>query len=221
MILDTFKAQFSDHVESDLLRIENMLLSPAFLAGIGANSIGMIIPPGIPVTSNIATAHDMMTSQNIWNMPRPWPYQYFVGEVEDEVSAYTYGGTMTTFERKARLAVYQDNADGFRKKIFKHFEEVYRSQGIVDFLHEKNLANLRNFKFIVENSFKNEIKAYIGYMLEMTFLVGLKSSSFFTRMIELFEVGGVPCGWLGDVRFSEGADPRQCMAMLHFGKQAS
>jgi len=223
MILDTFKAQYSNELEGDLLRIEKMLFNSDFLVGIGENSGDMSIPPATPIITDIMQAHAMMTSQDVWAMPKPWPYQYFVGEVEDEAAAHNFGHGMTTAERKARLAIHKENIDSFRPKLFAHLAQVYKQQGVVEFLARKGQFELREkkFLFVVEDSFPNSLEAYIEYMIEVAFLAGLTASKFFTRMIELLELGGLPCGWLGGVCYSEGADPWQCMAMLHFGKQAS
>lgn len=220
MIFEIFNASFSDRLEADLARIEKMLLSPKFLQGIGKNSSEMSVISDVPVITDLVIAHNLMTSQEIWDLPEPWPYQYFVGEVEEAISKHSYGIGMASSERRHRLGLFKENLDSLGSKILSRLKQVYEQHDIVNFLcQNSSLESKEKLIFYAENSFQNSIEAYIEGMIKVSFLSGLDTSNFFVRMIELFEMGGLPCGWLGGVRYENGADPKECMAMLYFGSR--
>ena len=56
--------------------------------------------------------------------------------------------------------------------------------------------------------------------IDTALLGGMNRSPIFTRMLEAFETGGIPCGWLGPLLPEDGGDPVRAIALLHFGKQA-
>lgn len=35
------------------------------------------------------------------------------------------------------------------------------------------------------------------------------------RLFQAYKTGGMPCGWLGETDYQDGADPTECLALFH------
>lgn len=221
MLSDLFSACENNIIRSDIGKIELVVTSDRFLRGLGKKSKNEVINLDAPIIGDLLEAHSMMTSQEVWDLPEPWPYQYFIGEVEDEAAKFEYGTVALSEERLKWLKIYRFQADTVNKRLMDHLYSVYQKNDINHFLAEiPELGDVdkTQFEFIVNNSLPNEICSYIHYMIEVAIMVGLENTLFFRRMLEIFSLGGLPCGWLGGTKHEDGADPEDCMAMLHFGK---
>lgn len=221
MILDLLKTD-DPVAQRDLERIDRLLLGDIFLKGLGVRASEVPPPDDFPVVEDIVVADSMIRLQDIWDTPEPWPYQYFPGIVEWESHRIEYAPEIDKKKRdNAMNAVYRN--DEYFQYCIKKIEESYERNNTVIYIIENNNNHSKKDSYvehIITMVLEHNIQAYVSFFVETAFLGGLDRSPIFKRMLEAFETGGVPCGWLGPLP-EDGGEPKTAIALLHFGKQGN
>lgn len=204
---------FDESSERWLIKLDELLQSDIFLSGLGETPPPIPKSLGYPTVSDIDKADDLWVSQEMWVMPRPWPFQYFCQELENA---------------EGMQAKSYSEAGGDIAKIRKetHFKTPGKWRIGGGMFGQNTLDRLEQIKVGQQGITENHDKLFITDMVENCFLLLLKScymggidqSEFFYRMYEGFMAGGVPCGWLGDVALADGGKAQDCLVMLHFGE---
>jgi hypothetical protein len=213
MIFDYFEAE-DPHVRHDLQRIDNLLKSDTFLKALGKDADELTAPDDFPIITDVIYAEKMLHSQEIWDMPKPWPYQYFA-EITDCIEHLKF----LSYEDKVKLdGIINKNIDAFGKHFLEFLGTKYEQHQIVRFLYEKvDQAKYDKVEKIeVIESFQNDIDAFIYYLIDASYYGGIDAWPEMKRIYEAFLTGGLPCGWVGPLP-EDGGDPRKCMQLLHFG----
>jgi hypothetical protein len=181
---------------------------------LGCNANSAPSAAEFPIVTDINLACLQMTSQEMWDLPKPWPYQYFPGVVEDEAARLEFETGLSKSKRAELNEQYQVNIDGFVTACFDLIERKFNEYGVKDFLK----ANIGTGKIeFINDVLQNEIQAYVQLMLAgVYFGSSLSQSPLFYRMYEAFKTGGIPCGWVGSLP-EDGGDPKTCLQLLHFG----
>ncbi|MBS9718000.1 hypothetical protein ACFFUT_07325 [Pseudohalocynthiibacter aestuariivivens] len=202
----------------DLEQIELLLKDDIFLKAIGINAQQMEKPEYFSVLTDVKKAHEMMTSQEIWDLPEPWPFQYFVGVVEDEAGRLKYENGLVNEERLRLGRVFRSKFDDFSRNFFEIVSDSFRRNEVRSFLAstlEGVVVDEQNFQEII-NVFFNEIHNYISRIIEGICYAGMDQSPLFKQMYKAFLTGGIPCGWIGPLP-EDGGEPSECLQILHFG----
>ena len=206
----------------DMERIGALVLSDTFLKGLGANAEECVIPSDFPVVTDILRAKELLVPQELWDLPEPWPYEEIVSVVGEEAGRLTYKTGISTQRRQ--------EIDSFRHEwnrridvpLLDHIDTFYERYDIKTYLRKKSASpqlEEETFERIAENTFKNNIHGFILYVTEAAYLGGVSKSPIFARMLESFEIGGFPCGWIGPLP-EDGGDPVKAVAVFHLGKQS-
>ena len=221
MILDILKTDNPD-TYNDLEKINALLESDTFLKAIGAQAITVASPSDFPVQTDIILAGKMMYSQEIWDMPEPWPYQYFVGVIEDGADFYRH------VDQKERLKIQEEylnssRLEKFGNKLDDAIDRAFEKNSVEQFLLLKSKeqgANGEEAIFIIKDVFPNNISAYLEYLVQAAYYGGINKFPVFERIYEAFTTGGVPCGWVGKLP-ENGGNPKECIQLLHFGNKGT
>jgi hypothetical protein len=218
VILDFFHTD-SEVTRRDLLHINSLISSDIFLKGLGKDAKTIVISTEFPIICDIVYAQKIMTSQDIWDMPEPWPYQYFPGVIEDGIEHSKHA----TYEQRVELRkIISKNSDLFGQFLWEVIQEKYRKHNINEYLAATVKSKKYEYEFlefIVNNSFKNDIHGYISYLIDAAYYGGISASPIFQRVYTAFMTGGIPCGWVGPLP-ENGGDPKLCMQLLHFGRKS-
>jgi hypothetical protein len=213
MILDYFSSDDSI-VQRDLKKIDDLVNSSKFLMALGCNANSAPSAAEFPIVTDINLACLQMTSQEMWDLPEPWPYQYFPGVIEDEAARLEFKTGLSKSKRAKLNEQYQCNIDGFVTACFALINKRFNEYGVENFLTIK--MGCEDFEF-VNDVLQNGIQAYLQLMLAgIYFGPSLSQSSLFYRMYEAFITGGIPCGWVGSLP-EDGGEPKACLQLLHFG----
>lgn len=74
----------------DLERVGTLLRSDMFLKGLGVRAEECLIPNNFPVVTDVIRADELQVPQELWDLPKPWPYNEIVGVVEEEAGRMRY-----------------------------------------------------------------------------------------------------------------------------------
>jgi len=213
MILEIYKDGWLGNPK-DLQKLDNLVSSDTFLKTLGGPYGANLAATGFPIVNDIFLADDMMTSQEMWDLLEPWPYQYFVGVIEDESGRLMYKTGVSKEKALAISDFIRVTSDAYAEQILRLLEQLYNKNNTLDLadrFQDKSRA-----EYILTDSFKNSIIGYLHYMIKGALFAGLDNSPVFQRMYEAFLTGGIPCGWVGPLP-EDGGDPVECMQLFHLG----
>jgi hypothetical protein len=226
-LIDIFEPQ-KPEVQRDIVRIDQIIQSDLFLQGLGVFAKELKIPRGFPIVDNYLKAAEMLLSESIYSTPEPWPYQCFMEVWEEEDGRIQFSSSMSSDEG-IRIDNYieerRQKYDGdFTADMFEHMQFSYKKHRIKEFLLQTHpsLEGIEGWimedpEYIICNNFKNEIEGFIWRLIKTSFYIGLNNSSFYARIIEIFETGGIPAGWVGPTPENGGGKPVDCLQLLHYG----
>ncbi|MBT2971690.1 MAG: hypothetical protein KME56_17455 [Candidatus Thiodiazotropha sp. (ex Ctena orbiculata)] len=216
MIFDYFEAD-DPLKHRDLQRIDDLLSSDHFLKALGKDAHALMVPDDFPVVTDVIYAEKMLHSQEIWDMPEPWPYQYFA-DITGRINPYDH---VTIEERIEIEKIRKKNIDAYTKNIILFLDSKYEEYQITQFLCESVDHEKFQKDVVVEiiRSFQSDIDAFIDNMIYASYYGGIDASPEIKRIYEAFLTGGIPCGWVGPLP-EDGGDPNKCMQLLHFGRSS-
>lgn len=206
--------------QSDLNRIDCMLCSDNFLKALGVNARNSPPNIGFPVVTDLAQATELLRPVELYRLPEPWPYQEFYAVIEDEDAKL---GCRTGISDDRQYALSQLTSE-YSPRLWRDLSErvslAFETHKVRDYL----LSQCRNddfknetFSFFVEELIPHNISGFVYHIIKTVYYGGLQSSRINLRVLEAFETGGLPCGWLGPLP-EEGGDPVKAVAVLHFGE---
>ncbi len=208
---------------SDLKRIDAILCSSVFLKGLGVNASDAPSPMGFPVVADLVRAKELMRPTNLYHIPEPWPYQEFYTVVEEEWGRMAF---CTGLSERSQYMLSQ-RIMGFSGPLASALQGLVAATLEVNQVHEhfvsRDCSKLSEGELLL--SFTSElvphhIVSLVQYMVRAVYYGGLDNSRINYRVLQAFETGGIPCGWLGPLP-GEGGDPVEAIAVMHFGPAAS
>ncbi len=217
MILDTIQTD-SEQIQRDVQRIKRLLESEAFFGGLQKHP-SPLSPQWEPFTvTDPILAMSMIYSQQYWGQPEPWPYQYFCGELASATGRIAYVLVDKDRYERANEILYEV-IDPFLDEVTALIEAKFNPTNIPDSvvgvsdIRDINLDKTedKGVDLMTENA-----AAFLWETLQAVYLIGLDDAPFHARVLEAFEAGGLPCGWVGPV-WEEGGDPEKSVRMFHLG----
>ncbi|KKD57840.1 hypothetical protein RN22_24240 [Grimontia sp. AD028] len=218
MISDLFP--FNDGLKNnDLDKIDDLVCSNGFLGGLGVCAKEKHLTLDFPHLHDVSKSYEMMTSQEIWDLPEPLPYQYFPGILEDEAGRLQYETGLNNTERENIAKVYRAGVDRLGLYLFDKIDGAYTRHNIEVFLSDVTCehSHEKGLDWIIKNGIRNEIEGYFEYIVKGICYGGLYKSPIFSRVYEAFLTGGIPCGWVGPTP-EDGGEPVNSIQLLHFGQ---
>lgn len=228
-LIDIF-IPLNEECEEDISRIDALIHSKNFLKGLGKNAHILQMPKDFPIVDNYLKAAEMLLSESIYDTPKPWPYQCFMEVWEEEDGRIKFNSSLSDVDRikigddiERKKNQYGD----FGGDIFKLIKLQYDRHEIKEFLlnrvtpiedTEEWISD--NPEDIICNGFPNEIEGFINGLINTSFYIGLKKSPFYARILDAFETGGLPAGWIGQ-KPEDGGNPKNCIQLLHYGTRNS
>lgn len=200
-----------------------MVEGEAFLKGLGVRAAECPISDKYPIVSTFAEAEEYMSPKLLDDVPDPWPYQVFYLMVDEEIGRIKFSSGLPKEFRKLRQRQFFENDTEFTMHIIKRIEIAYKVNSIYEmekaqsYRQESKEVNVFGHRC---TKIMDQIGAYIHRMIEAAHYTTLSDSPLFTRMLEAFETGGMPCGWLG-TDILDGGDPKDAVVLLHMGPALS
>ena len=214
-------------VKEDIKRIDNLIHGDIFLKGIGINSLELEKPVTFPVIDNYLKAAEMLLSESMYSMPEPWAYQCFMEVWEEEDGRIMHGSELSRVEGieiNKYLEQKQQDYGYFTNDMFELIKGKYVQHDVKEFLLGTNASKediedwiAEDLEYVICDSFPNEIEGFISGLIKTSFYIGLEESPFYTRVLEAFETGGIPAGWVGATPENGGGTPKNCLQLLHYG----
>lgn len=218
MIENYYKSDVN-YLSQELINLEKLYLNnDYFLVGLNDSYKGKNFDKEIPIIQNIVRAEELMCSQDSCELPEPRSYQYFIGEIEDEIGRLRYKNEFHSEDNPKVIRVKRDAFDRVSNEMQIAVDQRIKELELVEFLSsrtELNCMETTQIESIVEYGVLSRIVSYLQSLLIAIECGGIRYSAFFTRMYEIFLCGGIPCGWIG-VPSEQGGNPNQCMQMLYF-----
>lgn len=219
-LVETY-SPIDDACEKWLIALDDLIVSDSFLAGIGVNPPNILAELGFPIVSNCAESFKLWGSQQIWGLPRPWPFQYYDEELsfaESNQQEYFIqsGGDINKVE--AEVSSNNPGQGRIGQRLFvnyidKKLSDIEANEAIkIHLVKEKGDGSIYD-----DGPIFDMIETSFYLLVKSCFMGGVDKSNFFKRMYEGFMAGGVPCGWQGDVSQKNGGKPEECLTMLHYG----
>lgn len=210
-------------MSSDLRRIDELLKWEGFLQGLGLQSKGLALPGGFPVVADVPRARHILVPGNA---DVPWEHcrhEEFCDIVSDEVVRLE---TCNEFEQSSKNQRDSELWKG-RRGLFDDVEKLVIDALELHDVRRNFLENGRGdrlsdrqFASFIDMHIPHYAVHFIYYMVRAVYFGGLAKSRIHTRILEAFETGGFPCGWLGPLP-ENGGDPVRAVAVLHFGQMTS
>ena len=211
MILDIFPTDDSDVYET-LVRIDRLIKGEHFLKAL-SHTPPLLVEKSFHVVNDIELACKQMTSQEIWDLPEPWPFQYFPGVVSDEAARLEYETGLPSDIRVQISEQYQAGVDDFNYSMFNLINEKLSNNNFISYLCQT--LDKDDAEYIVNDIFPNEIENYLQLMIMGAYFGrGFKNSSIFQRMYDAFLTGGIPCGWVGPLP-EDGGRAKECLQLFY------
>ncbi len=215
-----------ENCKKDISRIDALIHSEMFLKGFGESAHLLQKPQDYPIVDNYLKAAEMLLSESIYDLPKPWPYQCFMEVWEEEDGRIKYDSSLSN-ENRIKLRDYIEDKKkqygDFNGDLFKLIKNQYDRHEIKDFLlnqitpiNDIEVGISDNPEHVICNNFPNEIEGFINGLINTSFYIGLKESPFYIRILEAFETGGLPAGWKGPTPVN-GGKPIDCLQLLHYG----
>lgn len=209
-------------VQSELRRIDAMLCGDDFLNGLGVNAKNAPSSAGFPVVTDVVRARELMVPGRLDDFPDPKPYQEFYAVIGDEAERMeAQSGSSESRRVDLGYSTFAFSLELIRL-VFKHAAlAIDQHQARDNFLRAGGGRQFgdKNFTWFTDEFVPNYISSLVYHVIQAVYLVGLDGSRINMRVLEAFETGGMPCGWLGPLP-EDGGDPVDAIAVLHFGQQA-
>lgn len=221
-MIDNFFTSEDPAVQADLDRIHALVRSETFLQGLGVNAHKSPSPAGFPVVTDIARASELLVPRELDALSEPQPY-YALHEVVVEVKVDDYGvETSSQRERYWESRAMDEQQSHYFDTFLQEVDAVLIREKVTErFLTTGNGEALKRaeFEWFADAVLPNNIYGLIYHIVRAAYICGVDNSPVFKRLLEGFETGGVPCGWLG-THPGYGGDPVKAVALLHFGQGA-
>jgi len=218
MIEDYYKSDV-DYLCEELVILEELFINnDNFLIGLSDSCNKNSFDKEIPIIKDLVKAERLMCSQDLLELPEPRSYQYFIGEIEDETGRLNYKNEFYSEDNPKVIGVGRDSWDKLSEEMNSIVSQRIKELDILKFLSlrpELSGMNESQVESILKYGVLSRIVDYLLSLLKAIEYGGIRYSKFFTRMYEIFLVGGVPCGWIG-IPSLQGGSPEQCMQMLYF-----
>lgn len=222
MILDHYQSEVS-YIKQELLDLENLYLkNEYFLSGLGLHADkSKQLLTNIPIVQNIVWADELMCSQQYCELPEPRPYQYFIGEIEDEIGRLRYKNEFYCEDNPVIFETSSMSMDNLSQEIEVAIDKAVKQHNVISCLRnrpELNGLSVEQITAHIESGILPRIHDYIFSLFTAIKCGGIRYSIFYSHMYKILMSGGLPCGWVG-VPYAEGGDPNYCMQVLHFGER--
>lgn len=219
MIEDFFHTE-DPSTRRDLERVDELVCGETFLKGLGKFASDAPSPKGFPVVSDIVKADELLIPSDLYELPEPWPYQELYGVIEEESGRIQYRTGVPQAQINSIFLAMDRKSSKFDTALLGRVDEIYKKEKVIDqFRDSGNVEALgeKHFARFSEVLVPHNIHAHVHYIILAAYYGGIDKSPLFKRMFEAFQTGGFPCGWLGPLP-EDGGDPREAIAVLHFGQ---
>lgn len=203
----------------DLMRIDAMLTSENLLKGLGIDASNIGSPKQFQLVTDVARAIELLQPIDLIPVIEGIDFEDFVGVMEEE-KIRLQSVAMT---EDASLDPFQWKADCFSADLGPAVGLLVRAALERHRVAEKllldgggNELDGSRFSKFVDVTLAHIIAGFANMMVEAVHFGGLKSSRIVTRVLEGYETGGFPCGWVGPLP-EDGGDPDKAVAVLHLG----
>jgi len=204
---DTEDAGLREVVE----RLRALVTSERLLVGLGKDAGQVEIPPGFGVQTDLDLAQRMAYGDDMYGVPEPLPFEPFLDVMNNSVSASDAGIRPSDKPQQPMQKGFREFGWGSETAILEagkrhQVEDEFRRRGFDDVANEY-------YVFVGDQG-----GAMVDRILSAGWFGGIACHPVAERMLECLETGGLPCGWIG-TRPREGGNARECMQMVHFGRQ--
>lgn len=217
MITDIYKPIDSDS-QSSLNRIQDLLDSNFFLAGLGRNS------PDYPISNKPSVITDferciyLMSSQLMHDNYDEDGEQYF----PEVLKSATWMTGMDQYDheqarRRKKLMESDEQMDRLDEYLRSVIQDAYNQHGVREFL-ATNLANVKNHNLdlYLDNLFPDAMYTCFDGFVRAAYFGGLQTWPVSNHLFECYMIGGLPTGWIGKVPL-KGGIAENCLQIIHFG----
>lgn len=201
---------------SDLRRIDAIFSGPLLLKGLGTGSAQAPQPNGFPVVTSVERAIELLLPVDLMPVPEPIDFQDFVGVVEDAVIGPRAALEKSALETATRKL---DKFDDFRVEAGKRVRAAIAEHRVRESLLREGGGNLMDegkFNKFVDVSLSHNVVGFAGFLIRAAHYARLQDAPIVARVLEAYETGGFPCGWVGPLP-EDGGDPVSAVAVMHFG----
>jgi len=196
--------------EKNLYRIDRLIRSENFLQGLGANANSLDYDDSYLVTGSIVEACKLLRSQEVLHLEKPWPYHMFCDEQSFAIKLLSESS-----EKRA-------DSDWDGNGVFEYLCEVEEYR-LIKLRNELNLLQVNNdldrqkssINNAIDSLFDGEIFELLENFVNAAYYSEFHNSPFWNRVTDFYEVGGLPCGWLGGKSIADGGKPENCLVMCH------
>lgn len=203
---DTEDAGLREVVE----RLRALVTSERLLVGLGKDADQVEIPPGFVVQTDLDLAQQMAYGDDMYGAPEPLPFEPFLDVMNNSVGLENAGSSADKPQQPIRLGLIKfgdDSETALLASGQKHqVEDEFRRRGFDDVANDLTVFAGAQGSSMVDR------------ILSAGWFGGIACHPVAERMLECLETGGLPCGWIG-TRPWEGGNARDCMQMVHFGRQ--
>jgi len=191
--------------------IESLLNSDYFLAGLFLDFAAKFESSDYELITDVQAAINLQYSQEIWDMEEPWPFQYFASELEDAESEAINYAEYPELKNERLQKAWQHNLNG---DFTKSFIDFVRNK--LDAIRHVPSLNDKNIDFIdgLIGEIANLVYCQFHSLINVALIRDYRKSSFYSAMLDIYEQGAIPCGWMGAIPYLNGGDPRKCFAVL-------
>ena len=205
MIKDYFETDDEQHIKW-LTALDDLIKSDLFLKAVGVNAAAVSQQHDFKIITDMDKAYEMMCSQEVWDLPEPWPFQYFPGVLEFEVGRLAYKNGLSDEERRRIHNLEGKQYDNFKDYIKQIILEKGKHEGVCDLY-----GHSRGEEILYQ------LSDYISYIVTGILYAHLEGSPIYYRFFQAFQTGGFPCAWVGEAP-EDGGKAEDCLQIFYLGK---
>ena len=217
-ITDIYKP-IDDSCAESLERIQHVLSSDSYFAGLGNLSTEYPVPKGFNLITDYNRCVYLLTSQLMWDEKDSKTRDQNFADVLGDAVDYLGVPAFERYEAKRRQQSYFypiDKGEKRRSYIAEINKSALEKNGVAEYLAKGILqaAPTETDSFIVLlESYTQDI---FDRLIRAAYFGGLEKWPVCEHLLECFSIGGFPVGWVGSLPRKKG-NSRKCMQLLHFG----
>ena len=223
MIINTFEA-IDDKSADTLKRIQLLLNSDFFLAGLGSRSKELTVPSRYNVINEFERAYYLTVYQDMWDENDDTEDQYFAG-ILSEIIPYYGGSKLDQKDALARRRNLEKNfTTEFKLELEQYISKVAKERDLCNSMHEYFSETDKDRVELYSKAVENITFTCIQEFLVSAYFGGIDEWPACKYIFESFQIGAFPCGWVGNFPNNleqEYNAAERCLQVIHFGTKES
>ncbi|WP_018693708.1 hypothetical protein [Algicola sagamiensis] len=217
MIFEFFNPE-SEQQAIEIRRVDKALLSPCFLSGLSTKSLYEIAKSDFLLTTDFPSLPMRLDGHDQY-YDKERDFENYTEILEEEAGRVQFCGVVSQEESSRIFTATTESFNKMTNILWNHINKKVLELGLkaeYGELSKKFCLEIKEVEWIYENCLLTVIHNDFYFILKAIVFGGLSNSALALRILEAYETGGIPGGWVGPLPEDDGK-PEDCLQLFHFG----